>query len=248
MKYYILPKLFFKNIFLFSIVFLSMINIGFAQFNTIQLKKEIEQKIMNYYIEPFKISVDETGIVTVHGEVNTFFDKLKIAELISQIDGVSGINNKIEVNTLLTADNEIKANIINELKLNNVIIEPEKIKVEVKNGFVKLSGTVSYFREKLMAQSIASWQDGVTDMTSNIVVLSPVKARSDDNLKEVISDILKKHFMLENNVRFDVDKGIVTLSGSVKSIYAKDNIQEEIQHILGIKEVINQLKLAASNE
>lgn len=99
-----------------------------------------------------------------------------------------------------------------------------------------------------MAQSIASWQDGVKDMTSNIVVLSPVKARSDDNLKEVISDILKKHFMLENNVRFDVDKGIVTLSGSVKSIYAKDNIQEEIQHILGIKEVINQLKLAASNE
>ncbi len=248
MKNNIRKKLFYKSIFLFSSVFLSTTSISLAQINAIQLEKEVEQKLSSYYIEPFKISADPAGLVTVIGEVSTLYDKLKIGELISQVDGVSGINNRIAVQTEPTADNEIKANIENELQMNNVILEPEKIKVEVNDGVANLSGTVSYFREKLMAQSIASWQDGVTDMTSHLVVLSPVIARSDDNLKEIVSDILKKHFLLEDNVKFDVNDGIVNLSGSVKSLYAKDHIQEEIQHILGVKDVVNQMKLANNNQ
>jgi len=239
-------KINFINIWMLLIAAFTILMSGysFARVNTKQIEKEADRKVSAYYAETFKYSADKTGVITVEGETNTLYDKLRIGDLIAQVENVSGINNKIAVITQRTADGMIKANIENELQTNNVILEPEKIIVKVNNGVANISGKVSYFREKLMAQSIASWQDGVTDMTSNLIVLSPAAARSDDNLKEIINDILNNHFSLEVNVKFGVNKGIVNLYGLVNSIYAKDHIQEEIQHVIGVKEVVNEINLA----
>ena len=228
----------------FTIVF--SVSSIFPQSNPEQLKEKVIQNISGYYPDEFDVTVDQSGAVTVSGEVNTLFDKLKITELISRVNGVSKINNIIEIQTEPTVDEEIKANIEEELKLNNVILEPDKINVEVKNGVVYLTGTVSYFREKLMAQTIASWQNGVTDMKSSIKVLSPKVAQSDDNLYTIINDILKNRFGLEDKVKFNVDGGVVDLLGSVKSLYAKDKIAEEIQQIIGVKKVLNELSVEQS--
>jgi len=80
-------------------------------------------------------------------------------------------------------------------------------------------------------------------MQSNIVVSTPSVAMSDQNLNEIISDILKNHFSLEHNVKFDVTNGEVDLYGSANSLYAKNHIQEEIQHVLGVKNVINEIQI-----
>lgn len=217
-----------------------------AQVNTDQLKDRVIKHLANYYTDELSISANQQGVITVKGEMNTLFDKLKIAELISQVKGVREINNMIDVKSEITADDIIRANIKQELDRNNAILEPEKIKIAVNNGVVDLSGTVSYFREKLLAQSIASWQDGVTALKSNIKVLSPISARSDENLKEIIGDILSRYFSLERNVKFDVNKGVVHLYGPVTSLYAKNHIQEEVQKVLGVKEVKNEIKVESS--
>ena len=226
---------------LLSILFLSFSAINVAQVNTKQLENKVEKTIESYYFDPFNISASSDGIITIHGKTSTLFDKLKIGELVSQIEGVQGINNKIEVQIETTPDKIIKDNIQNELELNNVILEPKNIVVDVSGGVVNLSGTVSYFREKLMAQSIASWQEGVIDMTSSIKVLPPYIAKSDENLKQVIADILQKSFSLEKNINYDVSNGIVSISGKASSLYAKNHIQEEIQHLLGVKDVVNEM-------
>ena len=235
-------------VFLFSIILIAATQMNYAHVSIKQLKREVEKKLSSYYSEDFKVSANQKGEITVEGGASTLFDKLKISELISEIEGVQVVHNNIEVQTVATADAVIKANIENELQLNNVILEPKKIKVEVKNGVVSLSGTVSYFREKLMAQSIASWQDGILDMKSTITVLPPTVAVSDNNLKDLIADILKKHFSLETRVKFDVGNGIVDLSGLVKSLYAKIHIQQEIQHVLGVKDVVNELSIEKTFE
>ncbi len=219
----------------------------FHQTDPNQLARKVKDYISNYYTEQFEVSADQNGIITVSGEVNTLYDKLRVGELIACIDGVTGVNNKIEIINVITTDDVIKANIENELQINDAILEPEKIKVDVKNEVVTLSGTVSYYREKLMAQTIASWQDGVNDVISNIEVLSPAVAKSDDNLKTVISDVLNKDFSLEKNVWFEVKGGMVTLNGTVKSLYSKDHMMEEIQRILGVKGVENNLTLDNNN-
>jgi osmotically-inducible protein OsmY len=215
----------------------------FSQIDPNQLAKNVKEHIANYYMEQFHVSADQNGIITISGEVNALYDKLRIEELIASTDGVKGLNNKIEIKNVITADDIIKANIENELQINDAILEPEKIKVDVKNEVVTLSGTVSYYREKLMTQTIASWQDGVNDIISNIVVLPPAIAKSDDNLKAIITDVINKDFSLEKNVWFEVSNGKVTLNGTVTSLYSRDNMPKEIQRILGVKSVKNDLRL-----
>jgi osmotically-inducible protein OsmY len=232
-----------KVMFLFSILFLVTVGKSYSQDNTDKLINNVENKIGNYYSEDFQISADKDGVITIEGEVGTLFDKLKIGELISQVKGVKAINNEINVQTSMLPDDAIKANIEEDLQRNNVILEPEKINVNVKNRVVHLSGTVSYFREKLMAQSVASWEDGVTGMTSDIVVLSPVVARSDANLTEIIIDLLNKNYPLEKNVKFEINNGVVDLFGTVTDLYAKNHISEDIQHIIGVKNVLNEIKV-----
>jgi osmotically-inducible protein OsmY len=237
------------NILIVSLIIFLLTNIiTYSQVDTNTLVSKVEDKIANYYTEIFNISANENGVVIIGGEVGTLYDKLKIGELISQVDGVKELNNNITVQNEISANDIIKANIEDELQRNDAILEPEKIKVEVNNGVVTLSGSVSYFREKLMAQTIASWEDGVSNIISNIVIMSPVASKSDDNLKEIISDILNKNFSLEKNVKFNVSNGEVDLSGNVTSLYAKNHIQEDIQHVIGVKNVINELNIVNNEE
>lgn len=230
-------------LFLSTMLSLMVTNRGVSQIDTGKLVTDVENKIENYYTENFKISADKNGIVSISGEVNTLFDKLKIGELVSEVKGVKEIHNNIQVQNVITADDIIKANIENETKLNDAILEPEKIKIEVNNGVVTLSGTVSYFREKLMMQTIASWQDGVSDLIDRISVMSPSAAKSDANLTEIIIDLLNKNFPLEKNIMFDINNGSVNLYGTVNDLYAKNHIQEDIQRIIGVKNVVNEMKI-----
>ncbi|MCZ7615090.1 MAG: BON domain-containing protein [Ignavibacteriaceae bacterium] len=230
-------------LFLSTMLSLMVTNRGVSQIDTGKLVTDVENKIENYYTENFKISADKNGIVSISGEVNTLFDKLKIGELVSEVKGVKEIHNNIQVQNVITADDIIKANIENETKLNDAILEPEKIKIEVNNGVVTLSGTVSYFREKLMMQTIASWQDGVSDLIDHISVMSPSAAKSDANLTEIIIDLLNNNFPLEKNIMFDINNGSVNLYGAVNDLYAKNHIQEDIQRIIGVKNVVNEMKI-----
>ena len=237
-----------KQISIFLLLLTGIILFGnrnvFSQTNANQLANNIRDYIGNYYTEDLQVSANNNGIVTVTGQVNTLFDKLRIGELIASMEGVKGIKNNLQVLNDITADDEIKANIEDELKINDAISEPEKIHVDVKNGVVTLSGTVNYYREKIVAQTIASWQDGVNDLISKITVLPPAVAKSDSNLKTIISDVLKRHFPLEKNLWFEINNGKVTLDGKVTNLYAKDNIQDEIQKILGVSSVENNLTVA----
>ncbi|MEJ2104561.1 MAG: BON domain-containing protein [Ignavibacteriaceae bacterium] len=232
-----------KIFFLSSLLFLMTTGRSYSQVNTDNLVDNVQDKIANYYTETFQVTANKEGVIKIEGEVGTLFDKLKIGELISQVKGVKAINNEIEVQTSLLPDDVIKANIEEDLQRNNVILEPERIKVDVKNRVVHLSGTVSYFREKLMAQSVASWEDGVVGMTSDITVLSPVTARSDANLSEIILDLLAKNYPLEKNVKLEINNGVVDLFGTVTNLFAKNHIAEDIQHIIGVKNVINEIQL-----
>lgn len=217
--------------------------ISYSHTDTSNLVKKAEEIIASYYTERFNITSNQDGIITVSGEAETLFDKLKIGELISWVEGVKELNNKIEVKTDMLPNKIIKINIEDELERNNAILEPEKINITVKDGTVHLSGTVNNIREKLLAQSISAWQNGVTGMTTDLVVLSPAKARSDENLKEIFSDILKRNFSLEKNITVRVNNGEVYLSGRTRSMYAKNLIPEKIRNVPGVKEVINKISL-----
>jgi osmotically-inducible protein OsmY len=127
-------------------------------------------------------------------------------------------------------------------------MEPDKISVTVTDGLVFLRGTVSYFKEKLMAETISSSQDGVKGVENEITVLSSREARSDENIKSILSEIVENQFPLINGkVNIKVKNGDVALEGEVKNLWEKRNLKYECLQIMGVKSVVENLKIKSTD-
>ena len=234
---------------LLTILFFSIIFFGSQVFaKNDKLEDKVSNKILNYYDNPsIEVNTIKNGDIELRGTVNTLYDKLRIYEIASDVKGVKKIEDLIDIQSNPIPDNEVQQNIIEELHLNSAILEPDRIKVSVDNGEVILNGTVSYRREREMAETLASWQNGVLGITNNLKVLPYKKAIDDNNLNIILGEILKTHFGLEKNVTYKVNKGVVTLDGTVSSIWAKDNIENDFFRVLGVKYVNNNLKVSEEN-
>lgn len=224
--------------FIFAMVLLMFQTMAIAQD---KLEENVEESIANYYYEDFTVTADEEGNVTLEGEVNTLYDKYRIFQIVSKVAGVRTITNNIIVDTELLPDEVIETNIRQEMQLVSSILEPDRITVEVNDGIVFINGKVSFYREKIMMRTIASWQEGVKGIVNRLEVLPFKEAVSDENLKTVLNQIMEYEFSAEKEVEFTVNNGNVTLTGTANSLWAKRNIEEKFSDVLGIKDVDNKL-------
>lgn len=216
----------------------------FSSDSTRELSEMVRSKVNNYYFgNNFQIISTENGRIEINGKVKTLYDKLNIFDIISQIPGVIEITDNLVVDSSTLPDKLIETNITSEIKVVKSILEPDRIQVHVDNGEVILTGEVSFYREKLLAETIASWQEGVKGITNQIKILPLKKAVSDENLKLEFQEILRNKFSLNNKVAFNVQDGVVTLSGKAYSLWDKQQIEKEFYKVLGVKKVINNLKV-----
>ncbi len=233
-----------RRIEILSFVLLLFTGVSFAQ-NSNAVAEKARTVIANNFGNYNNISVtaDNNGRVTITGSVNTLYDKYKIFDLVSKVHGVHFISNQLVVKTPVLPDNVIADNIRDELNYVASIIEPKDIKVKVDNGIAFLSGTVSFYREKLMAKTVASWQKGVRGIDNKIKVLPPKKAVSDQNIKDILTGIIKDNFSNEQGINISVNGGVVTLTGTVHSLWAKNQIEQQFSNVLGVIVVINNLRV-----
>ena len=215
-----------------------------AGVNTDDIRSGVQAALSRYYLTPFDVTVDDNGRVIIKGQVDSYYDKLDVYELASRVPGVTEIEDLVDINTDHLPDNMIKANILESLDNSAVIVEPDSIDVTVTDGLVFLSGTVSYAKEKLHAETIAADQDGVMGLDNEIQVLSPEMARTDENLQNVLNELVKSQFpLLVGKVKYTVAKGDVTLEGNVTSLWEKSHLPIEISRVAGVKHVVNNLKI-----
>ena len=207
-----------------------------------QLKDAVVKRMGRYYTEQFNVSV-QNGIVTINGEVNSLNDKYRIFDIISRVHGVKEIKDLIDVDADTVPDQVIKQNTEETLHSASSIMEPDRIKVSVDNGIIMLNGTVSYYREKQAAQSIATWQKGAVDLVNNLKVLSHSADTSDKNLQVILNEIISKQFPLAKNINISVKDGIATITGEVPRLSDKYGIEENFYPVLGIKGVIDNLNV-----
>ena len=205
-----------------------------------QLKDKVIEHIGRYYNEPFSVSVND-GVVTINGQVNSLNDKYRIFDIVSHIKGVKDIKDLVDVNADSVPDQVIQQNTKETLDAATSIMEPDRIKVSVDNGVIMLNGTVSYYREKQAAQSIATWQKGAVGLVNNIKVLSPKSDISDANIQIILNEIITKEFPLSKNINISVKDGIATISGEVPRLADKYQIDEDFSPVLGVKGVIDNV-------
>jgi len=208
------------------------------------LQKEVEKILGLYYPQESSIKVTDDGLVRIRGEVDALYDRLRAFDVVSKVEGVKQIKNEIDVQVPVVADKVIEAKILEKLGVNQAISEPADIKVTVDKGFVFLSGNVHYYHEKLIANSVVSWEKGVTGIEEDIKV-SPNSGviPDDERLKQVLQDALERWFPTAQNVSLSIRDGVVTLEGKTRTLWMADQIAEELSSIMGVRDVISNLKL-----
>lgn len=215
-----------------------------AQHSTSELKAKIQKNLDWDYPDQISVAVQEPGIVTLKGNVKSYWDWRNVFAIAARIPGVHEIRNEVVVQTDKVPDNVIKEEIVNYLGLVRAIEDPKRIEVVVTNGLVILRGRVDSAREANAVEDIASWHQGVKSVVNEIRVLPPREAGSDANLAAILRDLIARDFPLERStVQVQVKSGRATLSGTVGWLWASHNIEKEVQRIQGITAVDNQLKI-----
>jgi osmotically-inducible protein OsmY len=146
----------------------------------------------------------------------------------------------------LRSDEEIRTDVITELNwepsLNN-----DNIAVAVRNGIVTLAGYVDSFAEKWTAERVASGVRGVKAVANSVEVRLPSGSqRPDPDIAAAAVNALKWDiFVPDDAIKVTVDKGWVTLSGDVDWYYQKEEAENAVRRLTGVKGVTNLIAVHA---
>lgn len=128
-------------------------------------------------------------------------------------------------------------------------IDAKRIIVEIDEGTVHLSGTVSSLAALNAAENAVRSIENVKDVQNRIRIQYPgdMPVITDSTVRENVLNAVKMDRNIRSElIKVNVDKGIVTLYGSVDSYWSKVRCPEIISNIPGVLQIINDLTVTPS--
>ena len=112
------------------------------------------------------------GTVTLNGNVETAYQKLHAGDVASQVAGVQGVINKLNINWILdyadsTLQQRIKDRLLQDSETNWVA---DMINVDVQNGVAVLTGEVNFWSQRMEAARIAYMTEGIERVENRITI------------------------------------------------------------------------------
>lgn len=150
--------------------------------------------------------------------------------------------------TTTKADSQIKADVLGELKWDPTVDETE-VGVQVHNGIVTLTGTISAYPKKIAARDAAHRVWGVLDVVDDMKVRIPAMwERTDEDIAKAVRSALQWDILVpDDRITTTVSKGIVTLSGNVDTWLQRYDTERCVHRLTGVKGVVNQIVIAAKS-
>ena len=142
-------------------------------------------------------------------------------------------------------DKTLRQDIIDELDFDPSVHSSNSIGVAVQNGVVTLTGHVASYAEKLAAERAARRVAGVRALAEEIEVRYPSeKKTADDQIAErALKVIAWDASVPEDAISVRVEKGWVTLEGSVPWYYQKRACEDAVRKLTGVAGVSNFIKV-----
>jgi osmotically-inducible protein OsmY len=124
-------------------------------------------------------------------------------------------------------------------------VNAEHIGVTADDGVVTLTGHVSSYAEKYAAENAAKRVKGVRGIAQEIEVRFPNdKKTSDDQIAKRALDIIAWDSTIpKDKVQVKVQNGLVTLSGEVEWFYQRDDAENAVHKLAGIKGILNDIRI-----
>jgi osmotically-inducible protein OsmY len=162
------------------------------------------------------VEVDE-GIVTLHGTVRSFVEKMTAERIVHRVYGVRGVANNLSVHvpkTFERTDTEIAQAVLAALEWST-LVPHDKVSITVASGWVTLTGTLEWRFQKDAAARAVRELTGVKGVTNEIVVQPQVRT---GEVREKIEAAFKRSAEIDaRRIHVTASDGTVILSGNVHS-------------------------------
>jgi osmotically-inducible protein OsmY len=147
-------------------------------------------------------------------------------------------------NTIAEASPQIRHGVLSELQWDTRVVATN-VSLDVTDGIVTLTGTVSNDAMRLAAQEAAHRVPGVLDVVNNIVVRPARSAeRTDTDLALAIRRDLEHDVLVPaERIGTTVSNGMVTLEGEVETLRERENAERVVRHIAGVVGVVNDIQV-----
>ncbi len=132
---------------------------------------------------------------------------------------------------------------INEALAWEPALDGRAIHVSVRDGIVTLTGSVPSYPEKHVAEKAAGLVRGVKAVACELAIALPgFNSRSDEEIARAAADVLAWNTLLgKTDIRVLVDKGRITLEGSVGWNYQRQSADRAVRYLAGVKDVNNHI-------
>ncbi len=145
----------------------------------------------------------------------------------------------------MKTDTEIKDDVIEELRWDPQIADPDAIGVAVSDGAVTLTGTVPSYAEKLSAARAAERVYGVKAVANDLKVKLPGSPRDDSDIARAIAHVLQWNVQIpEGRVQAQVEHGWVTLDGEVNHEFQRREVERMVRQVRGVTGVLDNITVA----
>jgi osmotically-inducible protein OsmY len=141
-------------------------------------------------------------------------------------------------------DAEIQQDVLRELTWDTRVEETD-VGVEVDDGVVTLSGTVSSWGKRHAAAEAAHRVRGVLDVANNIVVKIPgTPGRTDTEVARAVRNALVWDvFVPDTRIRSTVSDGVVTLDGDADTRAQAEDAERAVRNLAGVRAVMSLIEV-----
>ena len=159
----------------------------------VQLKKDVMEELR---WEPTVTSSDinvaaHDGVVTLSGTVPHYAEKLAAERATQRVEGVKAIAEEMEVHPTGAydrKDSDIAEAVVNSLRWH--VWVPSHVQATVENGWVTLTGCVTWEFERNSAEDAVSYLTGVKGVSNNITLKPSAQPTA---VKDAIEKALKRN-------------------------------------------------------
>ena len=230
-------------------------------------------------LDAHAINVDTiNGRVTLHGKVDTAAQKTRAAQVASNVDGVLGVRNLLQVvpdsrRKVTNLDDAALRERATEALRSDVALNDSHIAVKsVNKGVALLSGTAASLSDHLRAIRDVGLVDGMRRVASEVQspdVLSDREIVADEEkehvtpspeggMKQAVADMwittaTKSRLMADGDtpamdINVDTVNGVVTLFGVVPNELSKKAAEADALKVSGVKKVDNDLQIVPDKD